>query len=142
MSWSLPGDCERCAKTLETKSTILGKALNFNSASATDPGRASGPSREAASAGRRAAWRCSAFGNGRRRPNPPCAPLALSCARRPPRRLRRKPRPKPSRRTKKRCSPIGNNEIIVDPVNLIPSAGCSGPAAKRGRRRADLQKAD
>ena len=35
MSWSPPGDCEKRAKTLEMKSSILGRALNFNAASAT-----------------------------------------------------------------------------------------------------------
>jgi hypothetical protein len=37
MSWSPPGDCEKRAKTLELKSSILGKALSYNNAAATKP---------------------------------------------------------------------------------------------------------
>ncbi len=37
MSWSPPADCEKRAKALEVKSTILGKALSYNAATAKTP---------------------------------------------------------------------------------------------------------
>lgn len=37
MSWSPPGDCEKRAKTLETRSNVLGKALIYNAAKPVEP---------------------------------------------------------------------------------------------------------
>jgi len=137
MSWSPPGDCEKRAKTLETKSTILGKALNFNSASATNQAPAPQPETPAPQPAAEAA--------------PPAAPTPEPVAAPEPAKVEpakttpaktAKPQPKPAAPAPaKKLPPIGGNEVIVDPVNPVPCAGTLVPA-KRGGRDVLICKAD
>jgi hypothetical protein len=158
MSWSPPGDCEKRAKTLETRSTILGKALNFNNAAATSKvetkPETSNPAFDATPA-----------------PAPapePAAPPAQASAPTPvavttpaPKPAVAKPAPaktapvktvkaetKPAAAAKPltktpaaKLPPIGGNELIVDPSNPVPCAGSLVPA-KRGGRDVLICKAD
>lgn len=138
MSWSPPGDCEKRAKTLETKSTILGKALNFNSVSATTqapPAPAPEPQAPAPQPVAEAA------------PPPAPEPAAQKPAPTP---AKAAPKPAPVKTAAKpvttpapakKLPPIGGNEVIVDPVNPIPCAGSLVPA-KRGGRDVLICKAD
>jgi hypothetical protein len=134
MSWSPPGDCEKRAKTLETKSTILGKALNFNSVSATTQApSAPEPQAPAPQPVVEAA--------------PPPAPAPKPVAQKPVAATPVKAAPKPApvkTATKaeakpaapapaKKLPPIGGNEVIVDPINPIACAGSLVPAKRGGR---------
>ena len=154
MSWSPPGDCEKRAKALETKSTILGKALSYNSVSAT----AQAPAPEAAPAPSPAAEPAPPAETPAPAPSTATAPAA-------PVEPAAKPKPAPAKaevktakaapkttepvktaktETKpaaKKLPPIGGNEIIVDPVDPIPCAGSLVPA-KRGGRDVLICKAD
>lgn len=111
MSWSPPGDCEKRAKTLEMKSSILGRALNYNASSATKP-----PPAPAAPAPTPAPAETPAAAPAETPPPKPAAPKA-----------------KPAAAPAKKLPPIGGNEIIVDPVNPVPCAGSLLPAKRGGR---------
>ncbi len=137
MSWSPPGDCEKRAKTLEMKSSILGKALNFNNAAAaskseTTPAPTPAPEPEPAAPPVK---------------EPAPAPVAKSAPAPAPKPAIAKPAPvktaaaKPTPAPAAKLPPIGANEVIVDPVNPIPCAGSLVPA-KRGGRDVLICKAD
>jgi hypothetical protein len=153
MSWSPPGDCEKRAKALETRSTILGKALNYNNAAAaskveTKP-ETSNPAFDATPA-------------PAREPAAPPAPAPTPAAEAAPtpkpmiaKPAPAKPAPVKAAKTEAKSAapgplttppaakppPIGGNEVIVDPVNPIPCAGSLVPA-KRGGRDVLICKAD
>jgi cell division septation protein DedD len=113
MSWSPPGDCEKRAKTLEMKSSILGRALNYNAGSATTP-TPTAPSPA--------------------QPETPApAPVAETPAPKPAAATPAAPKAKPAAAPAKKLPPIGGNEIIVDPVNPVPCAGSLLPAKRGGR---------
>ncbi|KQV58337.1 MULTISPECIES: hypothetical protein [unclassified Caulobacter] len=148
MSWSPPGDCERRAKALETKSTILGKALNYNSVSATTAAPAPQPAQQPAPPAPQpveTAPLSSAPIPVSETPAPrpvatpkPAAPKAAPVKTT----TSAKPLAKPlAKAPAKALPPIGGNEVIVDPVNPIPCAGSLVPA-KRGGRDVLLCKAD
>ena len=136
MSWSPPGDCEKRAKALEIKSSILGKALNYNNAAATPstPPQAPAPAPE-------------------QTPAPAAPPVQEPAAATPAEAPAAKPAPtgtpaktsvtqaKPASAPAKKLPPIGGNEVIVDPANPIPCAGSLVPA-KRGGRDVLICKAD
>lgn len=112
MSWSPPGDCEKRAKALEVKSSILGRALNYNAASATTPTPTAPAQPE----------------------TPAPRPTAESPAPKPVADTPPAPAPKAKAATPaKKLTPIGGNEIIVDPVNPVPCAGSLLPAKRGGR---------
>ena len=143
MSWSPPGDCDARAKTLETKSTLFGQALNYNVKK--DEAPAAAPVEPA--------------------PAPEAAPLAAEpeapapaapVAEAPPVEAPVKAAPKtaPKTATKKPASdlaPIGakpaampiaaKGEVIIDPANPQPCAGSLIPA-KRGGKNVLICKAD
>jgi hypothetical protein len=122
MSWSPPGDCEKRAKTLEMKSSILGKALNFNSASATTqapPAPAPEPEAPAPQPVAEAA--------------PPPAPKPVEQPKPAPAPAKAAAKPAAAPAAAKKLAPIGGNEVIVDPVNPIPCAGSLVPAKRGGR---------
>ena len=122
MSWSPPGDCEKRAKTLEMKSSILGKALNFNSASATTqapPAPAPEPQAPAPQPVAEAA-------------PPPPAPEPVAAPKPAPAKTQAA-KPVATSAPAKKLPPIGGNEVIVDPVNPIPCAGSLVPAKRGGR---------
>lgn len=132
MSWSPPGDCEKRAKTLEMKSSILGRALNFNAASATTPAPASAtpdpvtaPPESPAPAAPPAEAPVAA---------PASTPAVAEASPVTPAKAKTKPAPaKPAAVTSK--------EIIVDPANPVPCAGSLLPA-KRGGKDVLICKAD
>jgi hypothetical protein len=125
MSWSPPGDCEKRAKTLEMKSSILGRALNYNAASATTPApttpSAPAPAPETAAP----------------QPSPEPAQAKPEVAQPKPEAAKPAPvasaPPKAKATPAKKLPPIGGNEIIVDPVNPVPCAGSLLPAKRGGR---------
>lgn len=144
MSWSPPGDCERRAKALETKSTILGKALNYNSVSATTAAPAPQPAPPAPQPVETAPLSSAPIPVSETpAPRPvatpkPAAPKAAPVKTTAP----AKPLAKPlAKAPAKALPPIGGNEVIVDPVNPIPCAGSLVPA-KRGGRDVLICKAD
>lgn len=138
MSWSPPGDCERRAKTLETKSTILGKALNFNSASATSQAPAPEPQPEPPQPVAPPAPAPEPAAAPEPAPAPAQAqPAKTTPAKTAPAKVKTETKPAAA----KKLPPIGGNEIIVDPVNPIPCAGSLVPA-KRGGRDVLICKAD
>jgi cell division septation protein DedD len=144
MSWSPPGDCERRAKALETKSTILGKALNYNSVSATTAAPAPQPAPPAPQPAEAAPLSSAPIPVSETpAPRPvatpkPAAPKAAPVKTTAP----AKPLAKaPTKAPAKALPPIGGNEVIVDPVNPIPCAGSLVPA-KRGGRDVLICKAD
>lgn len=145
MSWSPPGDCERRAKALETKSTILGKALNFNNASATS----SAPEPQAPAPETPAPQPIAETAPPAPAPEPvptpkPEAAKAPAPAKPTPAKTTKaetKPTAAPAKPAAKKLPPIGGNEVIVDPVNPIPCAGSLVPA-KRGGRDVLICKAD
>lgn len=119
MSWSPPGDCEKRAKTLEMKSSILGRALNYNSSSATTPAPAPATSEPKPAT-----------------PQSPATPTAQAPAPKPAaiKPEAKAPAPKAKAPTPaKKLPPIGGNEIIVDPINPVPCAGSLLPAKRGGR---------
>lgn len=126
MSWSPPGDCEKRAKALEMKSSILGRALNYNAVSATTPSPAPAtpsPPPPEAPAPRPAAEPAQPAPEPAQ-PKPEAAnPAPVASA---------PPKAKPAAPAKK-LPPIGGNEIIVDPVNPVPCAGSLLPAKRGGR---------
>lgn len=129
MSWSPPGDCEKRAKALEIKSSILGKALNYNAVSATT--QAPPPETQAPASAPSAA-----------EASPPAAPLPE-----PPPASPAKPAvkaaPAPAKPTVKApaAKPTASTEVIVDPANPVPCAGSLVPA-KRGGKDVLICKAD
>ena len=128
MSWSPPGDCEKRAKALETKSTILGKALSYNSASATT--QAPSPAPEPVAPASEAAP-TPAPAKPETKPKPvPVKPEAKTAAAPAGPVKTAKTETKPPA---KKLPPIGGDEIIVDPVNPIPCAGSLVPAKRGGR---------
>lgn len=120
MSWSPPGDCEKRAKALEMKSSILGRALNYNAGSATTP-TPTAPSPAPA------------------QPETPAPAQPETSAPRPvaeapaPKPAAATPKAKPAAAPAKKLAPIGGGEIIVDPVNPVPCAGSLLPAKRGGR---------
>jgi len=139
MSWSPPGDCERRAKTLETKSTILGKALNYNSVSATTAAPAPQPTPPAPQPVETAPPSSAPIPVSETpAPQPVATPKAAPVK-------TAKPAAAPAKALAKAPAkalpPIGGNEVIVDPVNPIPCAGSLVPA-KRGGRDVLICKAD
>ncbi len=127
MSWSPPGDCERRAKALETKSSILGKALNYNAAptipTPTEPAPVAPPPALETPAPQPIA-------------QPVSAPIGAVPAAKP---LAQKPAaaPKPT----PAAAPAAANEVIIDPANPAPCAGSLLPA-KRGGKTVLICKAD
>lgn len=144
MSWSPPGDCEKRAKALELKSTILGKALNYNANSAT----AQTPTAPAEAAPATPAPETAAPTTEVAAPEPVAttgaasapAPTPAPAEAKAPKPAAAKPLAKTTAQPKK-LPPIGGDEVIVDPANPIPCAGSLVPA-KRGGRDVLICKAD
>lgn len=143
MSWSPPGDCEKRAKALETRSTILGKALNYNNAAAASK---SAPPAEASNS----APSATPAAEPATPPAPAPAPTPVAESTPAPKPTIAKPAPvkaapvktvKAEAKSATKLPPIGGNEVIVDPVNPIPCAGSLVPA-KRGGRDVLICKAD
>jgi hypothetical protein len=129
MSWSPPGDCEKRAKALEIKSSILGKALNYNNAAAapkSEPPPAPASAQQAAPAPEPAAPPVEQPAPAPVAEEPPASKAAAKPT---PAKTEPKPAPAPA----KKLPPIGGNEIIVDPVNPVPCAGSLVPAKRGGR---------
>lgn len=147
MSWSPPGDCEKRARTLETRSTILGKALSYNAVSATTQAPAApetpAPAVEAA-------------------PPPPAPEAPPAATPEPIATPKPAPKPAPARtapvktakaETKQtpakpltkapaaKPAPVTSKEVIIDPANPAPCAGSLVPA-KRGGKDVLICKAD
>lgn len=129
MSWSPPGDCEKRAKALEIKSSILGKALNYNAVSATT--QAPPPETQAPTSAPLAA---EASPPAATLPEPPPASPAKPAV---------KAAPAPAKPTVKApaAKPTASTEVIVDPANPVPCAGSLVPA-KRGGKDVLICKAD
>ena len=129
MSWSPPGDCEKRAKALEIKSSILGKALNYNAVSATT--QAPPPETEAPTSAPSAA---EASPPAATLPEPPPASPAKPAV---------KAAPAPAKPTVKApaAKPTASTEVIVDPANPVPCGGSLVPA-KRGGKDVLICKAD
>ncbi len=130
MSWEPPGDCEKRAKALEVKSTILGKALNYNTTSAiaqpTEAPPAEAPAPAAATT-----------------PTPPPEPAPEAKAEpasapTPPKAVKPAKAAKPLAPAK---SSAAKAETIIDPANPAPCAGSLVPA-KRGGKDVLICKAD
>lgn len=155
MSWSPPGDCEKRAKALEMKSSILGKALNFNNAAAAPtnapppapapempapaPEAAPTPAPEPAAP---PVQEPAPAPVAETKPAPAPKPAATKPAVAKPAPVKTAATPaKPTPAPAKKLAPIGGNEVIVDPVNPIPCAGSLVPA-KRGGRDVLICKAD
>ncbi len=151
MSWSPPGDCEKRARALETRSTILGKALNYNNAAAASksapPAEAANPAFNATPAAEPAAPPAPAptpVAEAAPAPKPTIAqPAPAKTA--PVKTAKAETKPTAAKPLTKapaaKLPPIGGNEVIVDPVNPIPCAGSLVPA-KRGGRDVLICKAD
>lgn len=117
MSWSPPGDCEKRAKTLEMKSSILGRALNFNASSATTQAPTT--------------------------PEPTPAPVETPVAAPPPAQAapvspakaptQPAQTPKLSKAPSVKATPAASSEIITDPANPKPCAGSLVPAKRDGK---------
>ncbi|NQE60533.1 hypothetical protein [Caulobacter sp. RHG1] len=135
MSWSPPSDCERRAKTLETKSSILGKALNYNAAptmpTPAEPTPALPPAAETP------APQPIAQPISQPVSKPASMPIGATPAAQP---LAQKPAPKPAP-AKPAAAPVAANEVIIDPANPAPCAGSLMPA-KRGGKNVLICKAD
>lgn len=149
MSWSPPGDCEKRAKTLEMKSSILGKALNYNSAPkpSETPAQATeaappaptpetpAPAPEAAPPAPEPVAETKPEPVKKAEAKAPAAtPTKTAPVAKP---AQPKPTPAPAKplaqTAPKKLPPIGGNEVIVDPVNPIPCAGSLLPAKRGGR---------
>ncbi|PIB93206.1 hypothetical protein [Caulobacter sp. FWC2] len=145
MSWSPPGDCEKRAKALETRSTILGRALNYNNAAAatkveTTP-ETSNPAFDATPSAAPAPAAPPA-----QDPTPVATPAPKPSAAKPVPTKKAEAKPvaaaKPlTKAPAAKLPPIGGNEVIVDPANPVPCAGSLVPA-KRGGRDVLICKAD
>jgi hypothetical protein len=131
MSWSPPGDCEKRAKTLEMKSSILGRALNYNAALATaqppsSTSEATPPSTETpapavTAAPKPAPQRAEPVSQWKAQAKPPAQKVSKSLPAQP--------------------APTAAKEIIIDPANPAPCAGSLVPA-KRGGKDVLICKAD
>ncbi|MBO9542903.1 hypothetical protein [Caulobacter sp.] len=140
MSWSPPGDCEKRAKALEMKSSILGKALNYNAGSATTQApqappqtptpvaEAAAPAPESVAPPKPEPAKAVAPAKPAAAPKPAPAPAQTA----PAKTVKAETKPAPAPAAKK-LPPIGGNEIIVDPVNPVPCAGSLVPAKRGGR---------
>jgi hypothetical protein len=150
MSWSPPGDCEKRAKTLELKSSILGKALSYNNAAATTPtptAEAPAPVAETAAppapAPETPAPTPEAAPANTPEPVAEAQPESATAVETKkaepvkPAKAPTKPAPAPAKplaqTAPKKLPPIGGNEVIVDPVNPVPCAGSLVPAKRGGR---------
>ncbi|WP_297509757.1 hypothetical protein [uncultured Caulobacter sp.] len=127
MSWSPPGDCERRAKALEVKSTILGKALNYNAASAVNA-QSPAPASPTPAAPPPAETPSTAVAPEPAKTETKTTKVAAKTTKAAP-----KPAAKPAVSASK--------ETIVDPANPAPCAGSLVPA-KRGGKDVLLCKAD
>lgn len=130
MSWSPPGDCEKRAKTLEMKSSILGRALNYNAGSATTQAPTSAKPEPAPTAP----------------PAPPAPPAEapVSTPASKPATAKAAPVSQPKAPTKPapaKPASVAAKEIIIDPANPAPCAGSLVPA-KRGGKDVLICKAD
>ena len=133
MSWSPPGDCEKRAKTLEMKSGILGKALNYNSVTVTTQAPPAPTPEPEAPAPQPVAEAAPPPPAPVEQPKPTPAP-AKAVAKPAPVKTAAKAETKPAAPAPaKKLAPIGGNEIIVDPVNPIACAGSLIPAKRGGR---------
>lgn len=133
MSWSPPGDCEKRAKTLEMKSGILGKALNYNSVTVTTQAPPAPTPEPEAPAPQPVAEAAPPPPAPVEQPKPTPAP-AKAVAKPAPVKTAAKAEAKPAAPAPaKKLAPIGGNEIIVDPVNPIACAGSLIPAKRGGR---------
>lgn len=139
MSWSPPGDCEKRAKTLEMKSSILGKALNYNAATARTPTPA--PETPAPQPVAEAAPPPPAPEPVAQAPVAKAKPSPAPAKAAPVKTAKTETKPAPAKPAAKALPPIGGNEVIVDPVNPVPCAGSLVPA-KRGGRDVLICKAD
>jgi hypothetical protein len=128
MSWSPPGDCERRAKTLETKSSILGKALNYNAAptmpTPAEPAPVAPPPAAEAPAPQPIAQPVSQPVSQPIGAVPAATPLTQKSAAAP-KPAAKAPTPKPA--------PVATNEVIIDPANPAPCAGSLLPAMRGGK---------
>ena len=147
MSWSPPGDCEKRAKALETRSTILGRALNYNNAAAA-------PKIETKPETSNPAFNATPSTAPEPATPPARDPAPVAAATPAPKPSVAKPAPTKKTETKPvaaakpptkapaaKLPPIGGNEVIVDPANPVPCAGSLVPA-KRGGRDVLICKAD
>lgn len=125
MSWSPPGDCEKRAKALEIKSSILGKALNYNAASATTQA----PVSEA---------QAPASPPLAKEPPPPPEPPPSQPVKPAVTATTASAEPAKKPPAAKAASPT---EVIIDPANPAPCAGSLVPA-KRGGKDVLICKAD
>lgn len=133
MSWEPPGDCEKRAKALEVKSTILGKALNYNTTSAIAQPTEAPPAEAPAPAAPATATT----------PTPPPEPAGEAKAEpasapTPPKAVKPAKAAKPLAPAK---SSAAKAETIIDPANPAPCAGSLVPA-KRGGKDVLICKAD
>ncbi|PLR28454.1 hypothetical protein SGCZBJ_03145 [Caulobacter zeae] len=135
MSWSPPGDCETRAKTLETKSNLLGQALNYNVKSAlpVEPEAAPAPEPEAPPPPPPVETPAPA----KIETSAPTAPAPKPAVQKPV----AKPAAKPASTAAKPLAPIGSTpaklpasrEIIIDPANPQACAGSLVPAKRGGK---------
>lgn len=135
MSWSPPSDCERRAKTLETKSSILGKALNYNA------GAVAPMTPETAPAAASPAPTTPAPETPAPQPaaQPVSQPIGAVPAAKP--LAQKTPPQKTPAASKQAAPPVAANEVIIDPANPAPCAGSLLPA-KRGGKNVLICKAD
>jgi len=143
MSWSPPGDCEKRAKALETRSTILGKALNYNNAAAA-PKIESQPETPVPASAPNPAPAPEPAAPAPQEPAPVAKPTPARSAPVKAAKTEAKPTAAAKPLTKAptaKTAPIGGAEVIVDPANPVPCAGSLVPA-KRGGRDVLLCKAD
>ncbi len=152
MSWEPPSDCEKRAKTLEVKSTILGKALNYNSTSAinqpTEAPPAPAPQEAPAPAPEPPAMPKS-DPIAEPTPAPKAEPAKAAPAKTTPAKTAKPLTPTATKPvaaktpTPKAAAPkaAAKAETIVDPANPTPCAGSLVPA-KRGGKDVLICKAD
>lgn len=137
MSWSPPGDCESRAKTLETKSNLLGQALNYNVKSAIPTEPEAAPKADAAPEAASAPAQAPAAET----------PVAEAPAPKPIKASVTKPASKPvapvakpateaaqaAPRPKTQIVKSAPTETIIDPANPKPCAGSLVPAKRGGK---------
>lgn len=130
MSWSPPGDCEKRAKALEMKSSILGRALNYNAVSATSQAPVTAQSAPEQSPAPAPAPKA-----------PPVAAAASTKAVSGAAPAKPAPAPPKPKAPAAKPAPVAAKEIIIDPANPTPCAGSLIPA-KRGGKDVLICKAD
>jgi cell division septation protein DedD len=133
MSWEPPGDCEKRAKALEIKSTILGKALNYNTTSGVTPSTEPPPAQEPTPA--------PAMATPPPAPEPAPEPKAEPVAAPTPPKAAKPAPAKTAKPLTPAKVPAAKAETIVDPANPAPCAGSLVPA-KRGGKDVLICKAD